>query len=524
MLLKAKDITISAGARVLIESERIEIYEGDRIGLVGKNGTGKTTLLQTLAGMLTPETGIIERYGMIEYLPQLKEQESYKSGGEMTQQYIQRAFSKQAGILLADEPTTHLDIEHIEWVESVLQHWKGAYVIVSHDRAFLDRVCRTIWEIDNQKLNVFKGSYEQFSEQKKRQAKEHEQKYKNYVMKKQQLEKALHQKKEKAKRATKKPKQLSASEAKITGAKPYFAKKQKKLDKAAKTIETRLQKLEKVEKPFEEKPLKMSLPYQEQVYNKTIIQVNGLQGAVGERLLWEKASFVIKGGDKVAIIGPNGSGKTTLLNKILRRVDGVTVSPACRFGYFKQDLSILDEDKTILENVKENSTYDETFLRTVLARLKFKREDVFKQVHLLSGGEKVKVALAKIFVSDNNTLVLDEPTNFLDIEAVEALEKLLMDYEGTLLFVSHDRRFVEKVATKLIVIENRQLRFFDGTYSQYKQIKKNKEKQERKEQLLLIETKLSDVISRLSVDPSLELEQQYERLLREKQKLINEID
>jgi len=164
VLLKAKDITISAGARVLIESERIEIYEGDRIGLVGKNGTGKTTLLQTLAGMLTPETGIIERYGMIEYIPQLKEQESYKSGGEMTQQYIQRAFSKQAGILLADEPTTHLDIEHIEWVESVLQHWKGAYVIVSHDRAFLDRVCRTIWEIDNQKLNVFKGSYEQFSE------------------------------------------------------------------------------------------------------------------------------------------------------------------------------------------------------------------------------------------------------------------------------------------------------------------------------------------------------------------------
>ncbi len=169
MLLKAKDVTIRAGAKTLIEIQDLEIYDGDRIGLVGKNGAGKTTLLKTLAGLLPLESGAIERFGKIEYLPQLKEQEADKSGGEITQQFIQRAFSKQAGILFADEPTTHLDIQHIEWVENSLQHWKGAYVVVSHDRAFLDRVCHKIWEIDEQKLRVFKGNYEQYSEGFRRQ-------------------------------------------------------------------------------------------------------------------------------------------------------------------------------------------------------------------------------------------------------------------------------------------------------------------------------------------------------------------
>lgn len=523
MLLKAKDVTIRAGAKTLIEIQDLEIYDGDRIGLVGKNGAGKTTLLKTLAGLLPLESGAIERFGKIEYLPQLKEQEADKSGGEITQQFIQRAFSKQAGILFADEPTTHLDIQHIEWVENSLQHWKGAYVVVSHDRAFLDRVCHKIWEIDEQKLRVFKGNYEQYSEQKKKQQREHEQAYKKYTLKQQQLKKALQQKKEKAKRAAKKPKQVSASDAKITGAKPYFAKKQKKLDKAAKTIETRLQQLEKVEKPYEEKPLKMTLPFQEQLHNKTVIQVNRLEGKIAGQRLWEKASFFIKGGDKVAIIGPNGSGKTTLLNHILDRADGVSVSSACRFGYFKQDLSILDEDKTILENVKKDSYYDETFIRIVLARLKFKKDDVFKKIRLLSGGERVKVALAKLFVSGHNILVLDEPTNFLDLEAVEALENLLMEYEGTLLFVSHDRRFVEKIAAKIIVIENQQLQFFDGTYKEYMmQAERQREKDERKEKLLLLETKMSDVLSRLSLEPSDELEKQFEQLLQEKQKLLDE--
>ena len=158
-------------------------------------------------------------------------------------------------------------------------------------------------------------------------------------------------------------------------------------------------------------------------------------------------------------------------------------------------------------------------IRTVLARLHFRRDDVYKKAEVLSGGERVKVALAKVFVSDINTLVLDEPTNFLDIEAVEALESLLEEYEGTVIFVTHDRRFVQKLATRILVIKNREIRFFEGLMKRYQQSGRQKEKDAGEDQRLLIETKISEVLSRLSMEPSEELEKEFQRLLAEKKKL-----
>ncbi len=518
MLLQAKNLIITVEERTLLEIDILEIFEGDRIGLVGKNGTGKTTLLHTLAGKLTSEHGTITHYGTVHLLPQLKEADGYKSGGEITQGYIQRAFSNQSSILLADEPTTHLDTNHIEWVENTLKHWQGAYVIVSHDRAFLDATCTKIWEIDQGKLNEYQGNYQQFKDQKEQGLRQHQQKYEKYQAKKQQLERALTLKSEKAERATKKPKNTSASEAKITGAKPYFAKKQKKLQQTAKSIETRLEKLEKVEKPFEETPIKMDLPNQEKLAGKVLIRVENLNGKVGNQLLWKQANFLIKGGDKLAIIGANGSGKTTLIRKILHGEEGVHLSSACKIAYFKQDLSILDPDRSILENAQEGSIHHETLIRTVLARLHFYRDQVHKKVAVLSGGERVKVTLAKLFLSNSNTLILDEPTNFLDLEAMEALEKLLTEYEGTVIFVSHDRRFVEKIATKLVTIEEQQVTYFDGNYQQFKNREQTPVKK-HDEQLLIIETKITDVLSRLSIEPSEALEKEFQQLLKEKQRL-----
>src|SRR5699024_8315303 len=241
----------------------------------------------------------------------------------------------------------------------------------------------------------------------------------------------------------------------------------KKLHKTGKSLETRLEKLEKIDKPFEETPLKMDIPYQEKLAGKTLIRMENVSGKVGNQTLWKRANFMIKGGDKLAIIGENGSGKTSLIRKIIADDDGIHQSSACQIAYFKQDLSILNINKSILENVQESSPHNETLIRTVLARLHFFREDVYKKVNNLSGGEQVKVTLAKLFLSNSNTLVLDEPTNFLDIEALEALESLLSEYEGTIIFVSHDRRFVEKIATKMVEIKDRQLTFFDGTYQDF---------------------------------------------------------
>ncbi|MFC4402154.1 Vga family ABC-F type ribosomal protection protein [Gracilibacillus xinjiangensis] len=519
MLLQAKQLNISVQARTLIEIDALEVHEGDRIGLVGKNGTGKTTLLHTIAGKLEPEQGDIFRYTKIELLPQLKQPDGHKSGGEITQNYIQQAFTRKLGLLLADEPTTHLDTKHIEWVEQMMKNWRGAFIVVSHDRAFLDAVCTKIWEVNNGTIREYNGNYQAFQIKKQQELQQQEQAYENYRTKKQQLERALDLKEQKANRATKKPKHTSQSEAKITGAKPYFAKKQKKLQQTAKAIETRLEKLEKVAKPFEEKSIEMELPHQAKVKGRNLIQVRHLSGRVGDKKLWKDANFLIKGGDKVAVIGENGCGKTTLIRKLLAEDHHVVISSACQIAYFKQDLSLLDLNKSIIENVKETTKHDETLVRTVLARLHFFRDDVYKTVRVLSGGERVKVSLAKIFLSDSNTLVLDEPTNFLDLEAMEALEKLLINYDGTVFFVSHDRRFVEKVATKIISIEEQKLIFFDGNYQQFKNRSQMGKKDDLAEQKLLIETKITDVLSRLSIGPSEALEKEFQSLLKQKQAL-----
>ncbi len=209
-----------------------------------------------------------------------------------------------------------------------------------------------------------------------------------------------------------------------------------------------------------------------------------------------------------------------LLKECPSKQDAISIAPSVKFGYFSQNLNILDVEKSILDNVRSTSSQDETLIRTVLARLHFFREDVYKKVGVLSGGERVKVALAKLFVSDMNTLVLDEPTNFLDIEAVEALESLLQDYEGTVLFVSHDRRFINHLAERLLIFEEGSIRLFEGTYDELQaHVSVTERKADDEEERLLLETKISDVLSRLSLEPSEELEEEFQRLMKEKRKL-----
>ena len=304
-------------ARKLFDIEHLQIRDKERIGLVGRNGSGKTTLLEIIAGKRSIQSGTISGNGTATLLPQLKRTSTVKSGGEVTQQYIDKALARKTELLLADEPTTNLDTVRIEKLEKTFARLQGAIIIVSHDRAFLDATCETIWEIADGKVEVYKGNYSDFTEQKEQKIQEQEKAYENYVQKRQQLEDALMLKEKKADRATKKPKNLSSSEARLKGAKPYFAKKQKKLQQVAKSIETRIEKLEKVEKVKELPPIKMSIPNQESLQGRIIIRAEHIAQSFGERVLWNEASFQIKGGDKIAIIGENGTGKTTLIKKLI---------------------------------------------------------------------------------------------------------------------------------------------------------------------------------------------------------------
>lgn len=519
ILLEANHIKHYVEDRLLLDIKKLKIHQEDRIGLVGRNGSGKTSLLQIIADEVSPEEGEIIHHANISLLPQLKKTNVTKSGGEITQTYIQQALNGNAVVLLADEPTTNLDTKHIEWVERKMQEWKGALIIVSHDRAFLDVLCSSIWEIKGGHLTKYKGNYSDYTEQKRVEYNQAQQAFEKYRKEKKQLEEAIKQKEEQAQRATKKPKHISSSEARIKGAKPYFANKQKKLRKTVSVFESRLENLEAIKKPRDLPPIKMNLPNVESFRNQIILRAEGVSGMVGERNLWNKADFYMRGGDKLAVIGSNGSGKTTLVNKILHHEAGIIISPSVKIGYFAQNLNILDNEKTILENVESTTKQNETLTRTVLARMHFFNEDVYKPVNVLSGGERVKVALSKVFLSEVNMLILDEPTNYLDVESLEALEALLSEYEGTIIFVSHDRKFIENVANRVVEIQNKDLTFFDGTYKQYKSHQSSKNRDSKQDESLLLETKISEVLSRLSIEPSDKLEREFQKLIKEKREL-----
>ncbi|OIJ22470.1 ABC transporter [Anaerobacillus alkalidiazotrophicus] len=525
-LIHLQDIRCEVKDRTLFHIDHVAIYPKDRIGLVGRNGSGKTALLNVIAGNVEPTSGTVDKNAEVSLLPQLKPWVKQKSGGEISQAIIYETLAKEVGVLLADEPTTHLDMENVEKLERQLKERKEAIIVVSHDRAFLDTICTQIWEIEDGKVHFYTGNYTDYEQQKLASRKNHEKEYEKYVQKRKQLEEAMHQKEQKAQRATKKPKDISSSEVKITGAKPYFAKKQKKLNQGVKAIQSRISQLDKVEKIKELPPIKMQVAHEEKLKNRTIIRGKKVARTVGDRLLWKEFDFTITAGDKVAVIGPNGSGKTTFLRMILEEADGIYVSPSVSLGYFSQMLEVLDVKESILDNVRKTSTQDQTLIRIILARLGFFRDDVFKPVHVLSGGERVKVALGKLFVSDANVLILDEPTNYLDIEAVESLESLLVDYPGTVLFVSHDRRFLENTSTKVFSFQDKRIYSFEGKYEEYvkAQAQPAAEHTPLKEEMLKVEMEITNVLSQLSIGPTEELDQTFQKLLRQKKNIKQQLD
>lgn len=244
LLFEGTSIKKQLHDRVLFDIDLIQVHDNQRIGLVGRNGAGKTSLLKIMTGEELPDEGNITPFTSVKLVPQLKETSIEKSGGEITQQYLQDAFNKMPGLLLLDEPTTHLDTERIAWLEKKIINYQGATVVVSHDRTFLNNVCTDIWEIENNTLKIFKGNYDEYAKQKELLKKQEQSEFEKYERVKQKLERAIRQKEERAQRTTKKPKNLSPSDARILGAKTHYANIQKKLRSSAKALETRLDKLE----------------------------------------------------------------------------------------------------------------------------------------------------------------------------------------------------------------------------------------------------------------------------------------
>ncbi|MBQ4156764.1 MAG: ABC-F type ribosomal protection protein [Clostridia bacterium] len=518
LLLKAQNIDVSFGLRKILEIPLIEIYDGEKIGLVGENGAGKTTLLNVLFGNLTPDAGDVKLYSSIRMIAQMgetdldangfvgsefsvKEKSDFLSGGERTRRRIAGALSGKAQILLADEPTVDLDEEGVTALEKKLKSYDGALILISHDRKLLDNVCTGIWELEDGHITAFSGNYSKYREIRKMRLQREKDEYEQQRAEEKRIKKLIQQEYEHAQQKQHLPSRMGNSEARLH--KREVTNVQAAIHRVRKSYESRLERMEEKARPREDIQIKMTLGDAGGITSKLCVRASGVSVQFGARTLFEYASFVIPVGSRTALMGANGAGKTTLIRKILAKDKGITISPGVKIGYFGQlHTEVLNENKTALENVRAESDKDEGTCRTVLARLNMPGDNVFKKVGVLSGGERAKVALARLLLSDANFLILDEPTNHLDIFSMEALESLLSAYSGTLLFVSHDREFVEKIATRLLRIENKRISSFEGTPSMYEEmlIKKaqGREAEERKMRITSLEMRLAAIAARMA--------------------------
>ncbi len=529
MILSCQNISKAFLENQVLKNISFHIEDTEKAAIVGINGAGKTTLLRILMGELSPDEGtvIFAKDKMVGYLAQnstvdseqtiyeellsvkqelvrleekmreceinmkhvegeelenlMKQYASYThtfeqnngyaykseltgvlkglgfteddfekkvstlSGGQKTRVALGRLLLLSPDLIILDEPTNHLDMNSIAWLETYLLNYKGAVIIVSHDRYFLDRIAGKIIEIDQSKGTVFSGNYT------------------DYVDKKELLKVTAMKAYENQQR------EIKHQEEVIAKLKSF---NREKSIKRAESREKMLNKIEVLDKPSEAKSdMKLTLKPRYTSGND-VLTVKGLAKSFGTLRLFENINFEVKRGEHVSIIGDNGTGKTTLLkiiNELLEADSGsVALGANVEIGYYDQEHQVLHSDKTLFEEISDAyPTLTNTEIRNVLASFLFVGDDVFKRISELSGGERGRVSLAKLMLSNSNFLILDEPTNHLDIVSKEILEDALNHYEGTVLYVSHDRYFINKTATRIMDLTQNQLFNYIGDYDYY---------------------------------------------------------
>ena len=454
MILNVSMLSKAYVGKTVLKDVSFHLEDKEKAAIVGINGSGKTTLLRCILGIEEADEGSIafSKEKKMDYLAQQHadietENEDYEtlSGGQKTRKRLEEILQERPDLLILDEPTNHLDIGSIQWLEKVLKRYDGAVLLVSHDRYFLDRIVTKVIDLERGKVRMYQGNYSAYAE-KKRQLREAEWK----AFQNQQAE-------------------IKHQEAVIEKLKQF---NREKSIKRAESREKMLLKVERLEKPEEiENEMKLLFAPRESSGNDVLMAKELGKSYDGKRL-FSHGTFSLQRGEHVALIGDNGSGKTTLLkilNGLIRADEGeFRLGSKVKIAYYDQEHAVLNMEKTLFDEIQDSyPDMNNTKVRNVLAAFLFTGDDVYKRIQDLSGGEQGRVSLAKLMLSDANFLILDEPTNHLDIQGKEVLEEAIRNYEGTVLYVSHDRYFINKTATRIIELFSNRFDNYIGNYDYY---------------------------------------------------------
>ena len=479
--LRLSGIDFSYGPRRLFRFGQLTLSDGERVGLIGINGSGKSTLLDIIAGIAEPSSGSMEAFMPISYFRQGKTgpinptPESLSmfsaernltnpSGGELTRLKLASAFAPTGGILLLDEPTTNLDLDGIMALRDAICAWEGPVIIVTHDAALMAETADRIWKVKDCGIVDFPGGYEEWSQFERQQEESAGHRYEEYLRKRRHLLRAMGEAMASSKSVRKAPARMGNSEARLH--KRQAAESSEKLAMRANAIRTRLERLERVERPRPDKELAMAFSRPRKDLPRFVAALRDIDLSAGAKALLKGASLDLPSGMKTCLLGANGCGKSTLIGKLADPASG-HLHRGVKVGLLRQDLGGLDDSATGVENCTRDTGATEQAARTVLARLRIRKDMALVPVGAMSGGERMKVALARIMLSDCDIMLLDEPSNHMDIESVEALAEVLSAWPGTLLMASHDRALIDAVADRLVIFEGMSLRSYEGNWSDY---------------------------------------------------------
>lgn len=454
MILNISNLSKSYVGQSVLKEVSFHLEEKEKAAIVGINGSGKTTLLRCILGIEEADEGGIafSKDKKMAYLAQQhadmeQEDEEYESlsGGQKTKKRLEEILMEKPDLLILDEPTNHLDIGSIQWLEKVLKRYDGAVLLVSHDRYFLDKIVTKVIDLERGKARMYQGNYTEYVEKKKMIREAERKAYEN-----QQAE-------------------IKHQEAVIEKLKQF---NREKSIKRAESREKLLSKVERLEQPEDLQNEMRLLFMPREASGNDVLIAKDLGKSFDEKRLFSHGTFSIQRGEHVAVIGDNGTGKTTLLkilNGLIQADEGeFRLGSKVKIAYYDQEHAVLHMEKTLFDEIQD--TYPDmnnTRVRNVLAAFLFTGDDVYKRVGDLSGGERGRVSLAKLMLSDANFLILDEPTNHLDIQGKEVLEEAIRNYEGTVLYVSHDRYFINRTATRIMELFSNRFDNYIGNYDYY---------------------------------------------------------